>query len=261
MLDNMQSHSILEHLYELRRRIIWSFGALIIGFFASFYFADDIFNFLTQPLIDVFGGTSHRRLIYTGLTEKFFTNVKLAFFASFMVMFPILLIQIWMFIAPGLYKNERKVFTPFLVMTPVLFVVGAGFVYYFVLPVAWNFFLGFEQVGSSTVLAVELESKVDEYLSLVMRLIFAFGLAFELPILLLLLVQVGIIDTVWLRNKRRYAILVAFVLAAVLTPPDPLSQIGLAIPLIILYEISIVISSIMKQNPVDTDITKTDDKG
>ncbi len=252
-----QQHSILEHLYELRRRLLYSFAALLLGFFVSFYFANDIFNFLTHPLLQVFGDTEGRRLIYTGLAEKFFTNIKLAFFASFMVMFPVLLMQIWMFIAPALYKNERKIFLPFLVMTPVLFALGAAFVYYAVLPIAWGFFLGFEQVGTSSVLAVELESKVDEYLSLVMRLIFAFGFAFELPVLLLLLVQAGIIDTAWLRSKRRYAILFAFIAAAILTPPDPLSQFGLAIPLIILYEVSIMMSLFLKsQNP--TDVTATD---
>ena len=258
-----QEHSIIDHLYELRRRVLYSFGALLLGFFVCFYFADSIFNFLTHPLLEVFGDSTHRRLIYTGLAEKFFTNIKLAFFASFMVMFPIVLVQIWMFIAPGLYKNERRVFLPFLLMTPILFVLGAGFVYYFVLPVAWNFFLGFEQAGSATVLAVELESKVDEYLSLVMRLIFAFGVAFELPVLLLLLVQIGIIDTAWLRQKRRYAIVVAFVLAAILTPPDPLSQIGLAIPLIILYEVSIIVSLFLRSasSPDGADITPTDDTG
>ncbi len=260
MEENPPEHSILEHLYELRRRLLYSFAALLMGFFVSFYFANDIFNFLTHPLLEAFGDTDSRRLIYTGLAEKFFTNIKLAFFASFMVMFPILLIQVWMFIAPGLYKNERRVFLPFLWMTPLLFGLGAAFVYYFVLPVAWHFFLGFEQSGTATVLAVELESKVDEYLSLVMQLIFAFGLAFELPVLLLLLVKTGIIDTAWLRTKRRYAILLAFVLAAILTPPDPLSQIGLAIPLIILYEASIILSLFLqKHTSADTtDITVKD---
>ncbi len=243
---NSQDETFISHLTELRYRLIISFSALLIGFCMFFFIADYIFNFLTTPLVDVFGDISNRRLIYTGLAEKFFTNVKLAFFASFMIMFPILLAQIWAFIAPGLYKNEKKVFLPFLIMTPILFFSGSAFVYYFVLPVAWDFFVGFEQIGNNSTLAIQLEAKVDEYLSLVMQLIFAFGLTFELPVLLLLLVQVGITDAEGLKKKRKYAILISFVISAILTPPDPLSQIGLAIPMILLYEISILIAILMK---------------
>ncbi|MDG1154110.1 MAG: twin-arginine translocase subunit TatC [Alphaproteobacteria bacterium] len=244
---NSQNETFISHLTELRYRLMISLSALLIGFFMCFYIADYIFNFLTTPLVDVFGDISNRRLIYTGLAEKFFTNVKLAFFASFMIMFPILLSQVWAFIAPGLYKNEKRVFFPFLIMTPVLFFIGSAFVYYFVLPIAWDFFVGFEQIGNNTTLAIQLESKVDEYLSLVMQLIFAFGLAFELPILLLLLVQVGATDAEGLKKKRKYAILISFVVSAILTPPDPLSQIGLAIPMILLYEVSILIAILMKK--------------
>ncbi|MGB1360529.1 MAG: twin-arginine translocase subunit TatC [Alphaproteobacteria bacterium] len=240
--------TFISHLKELRTRLMISFGTLLVGFFICFYYADFIFNFLTAPLVDVFGDISDRRLIYTGLAEKFFTNVKLAFFASFMFVFPIISTQIWGFVAPGLYKNEKKVFLPFLIMTPILFFIGSAFVYYFVLPVAWEFFVGFEQMGGDNTLSIQLESKVDEYLSLVMRLIFAFGLAFELPVLLLLLVQVGITSSQGLKQKRRYAILISFVVAAVLTPPDPLSQIGLAVPMILLYEISIIIAGFMKSD-------------
>ena len=246
MADNKQT--FISHLKELRQRLLLSFGCLLVGFFVCFYYADYIFNFLTTPLVDVFGDISNRRLIYTGLTEKFFTNVKLAFFASFMIMFPVLCSQVWGFVAPGLYKNEKKVFLPFLIMTPILFFIGSAFVYYFVLPVAWEFFVGFEQIGGANTLAIQLESKVDEYLSLIMRLIFAFGLAFELPVLLLLLVQVGITTAGVLKKKRRYAILISFIFAGILTPPDPLSQIGLAIPMILLYEISILIAIFMKND-------------
>ena len=256
-----KNETFISHLKELRQRLMISFACLLVGFFVCFYFADLIFNFLTAPLVDVFGDISNRRLIYTGLAEKFFTNVKLAFFASFMIMFPVLSAQIWAFVAPGLYKNEKKVFLPFLIMTPILFFVGSAFVYYFVLPVAWEFFVGFEQMGGTSTLAIQLESKVDEYLSLVMRLIFAFGLAFELPVLLLLLVQVGITNAKGLKQKRRYAILISFVVAAVLTPPDPLSQIGLAVPMILLYEISILIATFMKGDKTEDKKTKKLKKG
>ena len=245
---------IISHIKELRNRLIYSFGALLIGFFVCFAFADNIFNFLTAPLMDAFGENSGRRLIYTSLPEKFFTNIKLAFFASFMLTFPIIASQVWMFIAPGLYKNEKKMFLPFLIFTPLLFALGASFVYTFILPMAWEFFIGFEQAGSTSILPVQLESKVDEYLSLVMQLIFAFGFAFELPVVVTLLSAIGVTSSAGLREKRRYAILGAFVAAAILTPPDPLSQIGLAIPIIILYEISIYTSMLVEQKSTKSDI-------
>lgn len=230
---------LLDHLVELRRRLLYSVGGFLVCFLFAFYFAADIFNFLVQPLADLWSGDSSRRLIYTALHEKFFTDVKVAFFAGAFLAFPVIANQVWIFIAPGLYKHEKYAFLPFLIATPILFFIGGSFVYYLVLPVAWTFFAGFEQQGVDGAMAIALEPKVNEYLSLVMRLIFAFGISFELPVVMTLLARAGLATSDGMRQKRRYAIVVAFVAAAVLTPPDPLSQIGLAIPIILLYEISI----------------------
>lgn len=233
---------LAEHLGELRRRLIYSTVVFVAVFFVCFYFADTFFNFLVEPLYQIWKGQDGRRLIYTALQEKFFTNIKVAFFVAAFLCFPIFASQIWLFVAPGLYRREKKAFLPFLIATPFLFFAGGAFVYYFVLPVAWQFFAGFEQLAGAEKLAIELEPKVNEYLSLVMRLIFAFGLSFELPVVLTLMSRVGLTSPEGLKKKRRYAIVIAFVVAAVLTPPDPLSQLALAIPIIILYEISILTS-------------------
>ena len=238
---------LLEHLVELRTRLMWSVGAFVLCFIVSFYFAGPVFNFLVQPLANLWEGEEARRLIYTALTEKFFTEIKIAFFVGAFVSFPMIANQLWVFVAPGLYKNEKRAFLPFLVATPVLFFVGGAFVYYVVLPVAWDFFAGFEQSAAEGPLAIQLEPKVNEYLSLVMRLVFAFGLSFELPVVLTLLVKIGFISTAGMRKNRRYAILIAFIAAAVLTPPDPISQLGLAIPIILLYEISILCAKFVEK--------------
>ncbi len=231
---------LLDHLIELRRRLIYSVLGFLVSFFVCFYFADDIFNFLVRPLSELWRGQEEsRRLIYTALHEKFFTDVKVAFFAGAFLAFPVIANQIWLFVAPGLYRHEKRAFLPFLVATPVLFFLGGAFVYYFVLPVAWKFFAGFEQAGGNGLLAIKLEPKVDQYLALVMRLIFAFGISFELPVLMTLLARAGLATSEGMKRKRRYAIVLAFVAAAILTPPDPLSQIGLALPIIALYELSI----------------------
>ena len=235
--------SIIDHLTELRRRLMYAAIAFVIVFLVCFYFSNIFFNFLVAPLADVWQGDEGRRLIFTAMHEKFFTNIKVAFFAAAFLAFPIFAIQIWMFVAPGLYKNEKGAFLPFLIATPFLFFAGGAFVYYFVMPVAWEFFTGFEQLAAGPgELAIELEPKVNEYLSLVMRLIFAFGLSFELPVVISLLARVGMVTPAGLRKKRRYAIVLAFIAAAVLTPPDPLSQLALAIPIILLYELSIYCS-------------------
>jgi sec-independent protein translocase protein TatC len=235
--------SIIDHLTELRKRLMYAALAFLVVFFICFYFSNTFFNFLVAPLANVWEGEENRRLIFTAMHEKFFTNIKVAFFVAAFLAFPIFAVQIWMFVAPGLYKNERGAFLPFLLATPLLFFSGGSFVYYFVMPVAWEFFTGFEQlsVGPGE-LAIELEPKVNEYLSLVMRLIFAFGLSFELPVVISLLARVGMVTPAGLRKKRRYAIVSAFIAAAILTPPDPLSQLALAIPIIILYEVSIYCS-------------------
>ncbi len=232
--------SIIDHLTELRRRLMYAAIAFVVVFLICFYFSNIFFNFLVAPLADVWQGDENRRLIFTAMHEKFFTNIKVAFFAAAFLAFPIFAIQIWMFVAPGLYKNEKGAFLPFLIATPFLFFAGGAFVYYFVMPVAWEFFTGFEQLAAGPgELSIELEPKVNEYLSLVMRLIFAFGLSFELPVVISLLARVGMVTPTGLRKKRRYAIVSAFIAAAILTPPDPLSQLALAIPIILLYELSI----------------------
>jgi sec-independent protein translocase protein TatC len=232
---------LLDHLVELRQRLIKSFAALAVLFAISYYFAPHIYGFLVQPLATILAeqGGGNRRLIYTALYEAFFAYLKVAFFTALFVGFPFIALQIWKFVAPGLYRHERRAFLPFLVATPVLFFMGGALVYYLIFPMAWKFFLSFETSGIDGGIPIQLEAKVDQYLSLVMQLIFAFGLCFELPVLLSLLGRVGIVSSKGLAEKRRYAIVIAFVVAAVLTPPDVISQVGLAIPCILLYEISI----------------------
>lgn len=250
---------LLEHLVELRSRMLYSLVTLVVAFFVCFFFAAPLFNFLVAPLADLWQGDPERRLIFTALHEKFFTDVKVAFFAALFVSFPLISAQLWIFVAPGLYKREKMAFLPFLVATPILFFGGGAFVYYVVLPVAWQFFAGFEQFGGDGLLAIELEPKVDQYLSLVMRLIFAFGLSFELPVVISLLARVGFVTSEGLKRKRRYAVLLAFVAAAILTPPDPLSQIGLAIPIILLYEISIWCARLIEKKRAKEDGKLGDD--
>ena len=210
---------LIDHLIELRRRLFHSLIAFLITFLICFYFANPIFDFLVEPLAALWEGEEERRLIYTALHEKFFTNIKVAFFAALFFSFPLVASQIWLFVAPGLYRNEKMAFLPFLVATPVLFLLGAAMVYYIVMPVAWQFFASFQQFGAEGALPIELLPKVGEYLSLVMRLIFAFGISFELPVLITLLARVGLATSDGLKSKRRYAIVLAFVAAAILTPP------------------------------------------
>jgi sec-independent protein translocase protein TatC len=238
---------LLDHLVELRTRLMYAAGGFLVAFLICFYFANPMFDFLVAPLAGLWEGEENRRMIYTALHEKFFTNIKVAFFAAAFISFPIIAGQIWMFVAPGLYKNEKSAFLPFLIATPVLFLAGASLVYYFVMPVAWQFFASFQSLGAEGALPIEMLPKVGEYLSLVMRLIFAFGISFELPVLMTLLARVGIVTSEGLKNKRRYAIVAAFAAAAILTPPDPLSQISLAIPIIFLYEISIISARLIEK--------------
>ena len=236
---------LLEHLVELRRRLLYSLAGFIVAFIASFYFAQDMFNFLAAPLAEFFQDAAGRRFIYTDLTEPFFTNVKLAAFGALCISFPIVAGQIWAFVAPGLYKNERQAFLPFLIETPFMFIIGAAFFYYVLLPYAIQFFAGFEQAAGPNNLPVQMENKVGEYIGFVMTLIFAFGLCFELPVLLSLLARVGLVTSAGLKAKRRYAIVIVFLVAAVVTPPDVFSQVSLAVPILLLYEVSILLAKMI----------------
>ena len=241
MTNNEKDTNFISHLTELRKRLINSFIFLIIFFIGCYFFAEHIYGFLVDPFAKaVKDDNIERRLIFTALQETFLTYLKVSFFCAFFVTSPFILIQIWKFIAPGLYKHEKKAIMPYLILTPILFLLGAMLVYYLIMPLAIKFFLSFESAGLNTNLPIQLEAKVNEYLSLVMKLIFAFGLSFQLPIVLSLLARVGFIDAKFLKERRKYVVVMIFAAAAILTPPDPITQIGLAIPLLLLYELSIL---------------------
>ena len=236
-----ESNSFTSHFVELRSRLLNSLIFILIAFITSYFFAEQIYNFLVEPYAEaVKDDKNSRRLIFTALHETFITYIKVAFFSAIFFGSPVLLIQIYKFIAPGLYKNEKQAILPYLISTPILFLLGALLVYYLVMPLAIKFFLSFETIGSNSSLPIQLEAKVNEYLSLIMRLIFAFGISFQLPILLNLLARIGVVNSEYLKKSRRYVIVIIFTLAAILTPPDPITQVGLAIPLLLLYELSII---------------------
>ncbi|MBN9983667.1 twin-arginine translocase subunit TatC [Rhizobium laguerreae] len=262
---------LIEHLMELRTRLMWSIGAFFAAFIACFFFAKNLFNYLVIPYktavvwanLDV----EKAQLIYTAPQEFFFTQVKVAMFGGLVVAFPIIAAQVYKFVAPGLYKNERQAFLPFLVASPVLFLMGGALVYFFFTPMVMWFFLSMQQAPGHDEIAISLMPKVSEYLSLIMTLVFSFGLVFQLPVITTLLARVGLLTSQWLAEKRKFAIVLAFVVAAVLTPPDPMSQIGLAIPTILLYEISIYAARLVERQRArraveketgSADVAKTD---
>ncbi len=240
MSNEDKDGGFISHLAELRKRLIHSFIFLIIFFIGCYLFAEHLYGFLVEPYARaVKDDGTDRRLIFTALQETFLTYLKVSFFTAFFVTCPFILTQIWKFIAPGLYKHEKNAIMPYLILTPLLFFLGGLLVYYLIMPLAIKFFLSFESTGISTNLPIQLEAKVNEYLSLVMKLIFAFGISFQLPIVLSLLARIGLVDSVFLKKRRKYVVVIIFSAAALLTPPDPITQIGLAIPLLILYELSI----------------------
>jgi sec-independent protein translocase protein TatC len=232
---------LMEHLIELRSRLIKALLAFALAFVLCFSVAGHIFNILLWPYEFAAGTQRTLQLIYTAPQEYLLTQVKLALFGAAFISFPIIALQIYKFVAPGLYKNERNAFLPYMIATPVLFFMGAAFVYFIAMPLAMSFFLSMEQQGGQGQASIQLVARTSEYLSLIMALILAFGICFQTPVILTLLARAGFIDSLWLKSKRRYAIVAVFVVAAVLTPPDVISQFALAVPTLLLYELSIIL--------------------
>lgn len=252
---------LLAHLVELRQRLLWAVGGFFVAFLVCFAFAKQIFNLLVIPFawaVDLAGMDGRKiELIYTAPQEFFFTQIKVAMFGGLVIAFPMIAAQIYKFVAPGLYKNERSAFLPFLIASPLLFLLGGALVYFFFTPMVLWFFLAMEQPAEGGQVAIELLPKVSEYLSLIMTLIFAFGLVFQLPVVTTLLARVGLVTSEGLAAKRKYAIVGAFIAAAILTPPDPASQIGLALPTILLYEIAIYAARLVERRRAENQ--KADD--
>ncbi len=242
---------LMEHLLELRTRLMWAIGGFLIAFLVCFAYAKQLFNLLVIPFewAVLWAGMADRKieLIYTAPQEFFFTQLKIGMFGGLVLAFPLIAAQVYKFVAPGLYKNERGAFLPFLVASPILFLTGAALVYFFFTPMVMWFFLSMEQTGGVDQPSIQLLPKVSEYLGLIMTLIFAFGLVFQLPVVTTLMARAGLLTSQGMVDKRKYAIVIAFVAAAILTPPDPVSQIGLALPTILLYEIGIYCARIVER--------------
>ena len=260
--DDGKKMPLLDHLLELRQRLLYSVVALVVAFIGAFFFAEEIFRFLSEPLGQAMAShgipIERQRMIFTGLLEVFVTYIKVAFFAALFITCPVFLTQIWLFVAPGLYRHERSAFAPFLIASPILFLLGAVLVYSVIFPLATDFLLNFELERGQDQggLPIELEAKVDQYLTLLMKLIFAFGLCFQLPVLMTLLARVGLATSAGMAAKRKYAILGVFVVAAIFTPPDPLSQLSLAIPIIVLYEVSILMAKLVEKKRAELESTE-----
>lgn len=248
---------LIDHLIELRGRLIRAMIAVVIAFFGCFFFANQIYNILLLPYLWAAGSAEAARLIYTAPQEFFLTQLKVALFGALFIAFPVIAVQIYKFVAPGLYKNERQAFTPYLIATPILFALGAAVVVFGLMPLAMRFFLSFQQMGAEGQASIELLPKVNEYLSLIMALILAFGVVFQLPVVLTLMARIGIVTSDMLKRQRRYAVVIAFIAAAILTPPDIISQFGLAIPTLLLYEASIFAVKIVERKRVAADAGET----
>lgn len=250
MSEETYAAPLVAHLMELKTRLIRAVLVWVLASGLCYYFAPQIYHFLIAPLAEAFGPESGRRLIATSLTETFVTYIKIALYGGFFLGFPVIAAQLYLFVAPGLYKRERRVVGPYLIAAPLLFLVGAAFAYYLVMPKAWQFFISFEMPAGEGSLPLVVEAKISEYLSLVLHIVLAFGLSFQLPVILNLLIRTGILRVATLARGRRYAVVILLTIAAFITPPDILSQVLLFIPLYGLYEVSILIGTSIEKRRI-----------